>query len=131
MGVVKYLVRCLETACDPVWNSMAKIPWGTLSSAGDQSEYVGQLAKILSDIVPVILRTINEATMSRSFCDKLAEYVRLIFLTNVYSISSNLERKHRAIPAKMHSVVIKCRSICEVGAEQVSLQVLLVSEYRT
>lgn len=54
---------------------MTKIPWSTIESVGDQSEYITAIAQYLEKVVGVI-KGMVAGKYFRSFCDKFVEYVK-------------------------------------------------------
>ncbi|GMQ02030.1 hypothetical protein CsSME_00048453 [Camellia sinensis var. sinensis] len=48
------LVHGLETKFDAEMVAMTRIPWGTLESVGDQSEYINSINMILTSSIPVL-----------------------------------------------------------------------------
>ncbi|KAF9593221.1 hypothetical protein IFM89_020716 [Coptis chinensis] len=48
------LVHGLETKFDAEMAAMTRVPWGTLESVGDQSEYVNSINSILNSSIPVL-----------------------------------------------------------------------------
>ncbi|KAJ3368452.1 Vacuolar protein sorting-associated protein 53 [Allomyces arbusculus] len=98
MAAVKCLVRTLVDgpATDAAWTAMGRIAWGSLAMAGDRSEYVANIIRVLQEVVPVVFSGIAEQAMFKSFCDKVAE----------------------AMPNKFYSVMLKSKPVSEIGAEQ-------------
>ncbi|KAJ3346884.1 Vacuolar protein sorting-associated protein 53 [Allomyces javanicus] len=98
MAAVKCLVRTLVDgpATDAAWTAMSRIAWGSLAMAGDRSDYVAHIIRVLQEVVPVVFSGIAEQAMFKSFCDKVAE----------------------AMPNKFYGVMLKSKPVSEVGAEQ-------------
>ncbi|KAI9032128.1 Vps53-like protein [Hyaloraphidium curvatum] len=105
-GCMLALVRGLENAIEPAWHIMTtKIPWNTMTNTADQSEYVFVIQSAVQSTVPMIKRTLTASKYFRSFCDKVAE----------------------SVFAKFYGSIFRCRSIGEVGAEQMLLDLNAVN----
>ncbi|VAH82550.1 unnamed protein product [Triticum turgidum subsp. durum] len=92
------LVHGVETKFDAEMVAMTRVPWSTLESVGDQSEYVNGISSILSSTVPV-LGSLLSPTYFQYFLDKLAASLGPRFYLNIY----------------------KCKHISETGAQQMLL----------
>ncbi|KAF5179694.1 Vacuolar protein sorting-associated protein 53 a [Thalictrum thalictroides] len=92
------LVNGLETKFDAEMAAMTRVPWGTLESVGDQSEYVNAINSILSTSIPV-LGSLLTPIYFQFFLDKLAASLAPRFYQNIY----------------------KCKHIPETGAQQMLL----------
>jgi hypothetical protein len=96
MKALMTLVHGLETKFDAEMVAMTRVPWSTLESVGDQSEYVNGVSSILSSSIPV-LGNLLSPTYFQYFLDKLAASLGPRFYLNIY----------------------KCKHISETGAQQV------------
>ncbi|XP_043700892.1 vacuolar protein sorting-associated protein 53 A [Telopea speciosissima] len=92
------LVHGLETKFDAEMAAMTRVPWGTLESVGDQSEYVNGINSILTSSIPV-LGSLLSPVYFQFFLDKLAASLGPRFYLNIY----------------------KCKHISETGAQQMLL----------
>ncbi|KAK9088536.1 hypothetical protein Scep_027618 [Stephania cephalantha] len=92
------LVHGLETKFDAEMAAMTRVPWGTLESVGDQSEYVNGINSILASSIPVLGRLLSPIYF-QFFLDKLAASLAPRFYLNIY----------------------KCKYIPETGAQQMLL----------
>ncbi|EEF29853.1 vacuolar protein sorting-associated protein 53 A [Ricinus communis] len=92
------LVHGLETKFDAEMAAMTRVPWGTLESVGDQSEYVNSINMILTSSTPV-LGSLLSPVHFQYFLDKLASSLGPRFYTNIF----------------------KCKQISETGAQQMLL----------
>ncbi|KAI4965794.1 hypothetical protein ZWY2020_048177 [Hordeum vulgare] len=92
------LVHGVETKFDAEMVAMTRVPWSTLESVGDQSEYVNGISSILSSTVPA-LGSLLSPTYFQYFLDKLAASLGPRFYLNIY----------------------KCKHISETGAQQMLL----------
>nr|XP_043630571.1 vacuolar protein sorting-associated protein 53 A-like [Erigeron canadensis] len=92
------LVNGVETKFDTEMVAMARVPWGTLESVGDQSEYVNSINMIISGSVP-ILGSLLSPIYFQFFLDKLASSLGPRFYVNIF----------------------KCKHISETGAQQMLL----------
>ena len=114
--VINVAVRVLSTGLEAKLltqlDVMTKLPWGTWSDVGDQSDYIAQIHQACMDTVPLLRKTLSE-TYFRSFCDSFVT----TFLPNYTKY--------------LH----KCRSISELGAQQLLLDTqslkTMMSELRT
>lgn len=92
------LVHGLETKFDAEMAAMTRVPWGTLESVGDQSEYVNGINMILTSSIPV-LGSLLSPIYFQYFLDKLASSLGPRFYANIF----------------------KCKQISETGAQQMLL----------
>lgn len=92
------LVHGLETKFDAEMAAMTRVPWGTLESVGDQSEYVNGINMILTSSIPV-LGSLLSPIYFQFFLDKLASSLGPRFYLNIF----------------------KCKHISETGAQQMLL----------
>lgn len=92
------LVHGIETKFDGEMVAMTRVPWATLESVGDQSEYVNGINSILTSSIPVLGRLLSP-TYFQYFLDKLAASLGPRFYLNIY----------------------KCKHISETGAQQMLL----------
>lgn len=92
------LVHGLETKFDAEMAAMTRIPWGTLESVGDQSEYINSINMILTSSIPVLGRLLSPIYF-QFFLDKLASSLGPRFYLNIF----------------------KCKHISETGAQQMLL----------
>ncbi|XP_031282145.1 vacuolar protein sorting-associated protein 53 A-like [Pistacia vera] len=92
------LVLGLETKFDVEMAAMTRVPWGSLESVGDQSEYVNGINMILTSSIPA-LGSLLSPIYFQFFLDKLASSLGPRFYANIF----------------------KCRHISETGAQQMLL----------
>ncbi|KAK4487800.1 hypothetical protein RD792_005511 [Penstemon davidsonii] len=92
------LVQGIETKFDTEMAAMTRVPWGTLESVGDQSEYVNVINTILNASIPVLGRLLTPLYF-QFFLDKLASSLGPRFYLNIF----------------------KCKLISETGAQQMLL----------
>ncbi|WOK91709.1 hypothetical protein Cni_G00400 [Canna indica] len=92
------LVHGLETKFDAEMTAMTRVPWATLESVGDQSEYVNGINSILASSIPM-LGSLLSPTYFQFFLDKLAASLGPRFYLNIF----------------------KCKHISETGAQQMLL----------
>ncbi|KAI3470444.1 hypothetical protein Pfo_027107 [Paulownia fortunei] len=92
------LVHGIETKFDAEMAAMTRVPWGTLESVGDQSEYVNGINTILTASIPV-LGSLLSPIYFQFFLDKLASNLGPRFYLNIF----------------------KCKHISETGAQQMLL----------
>ncbi|KAL6552904.1 HIT domain protein [Orobanche hederae] len=92
------LVHGIETKFDAEMVAMTRVPWGTLESVGDQSEYVNSINTILTASIPVLGRLLSPIYF-QFFLDKLASSLGPRFYLNIF----------------------KCKHISETGAQQMLL----------
>lgn len=103
MGVasaaIRGLVRKVEADLEPAWREMRNTSWSKLQGVNDQSPYVAELLRRVSDRAGEILAVLHKQQYARAFCDNLVE-----LLANAYTAN-----------------MVQCRPVSEVGAEQVTL----------
>ncbi|KAL7148335.1 hypothetical protein ABFS83_06G171600 [Erythranthe nasuta] len=92
------LVHGIETKFDVEMAAMTRVPWGTLESVGDQSEYVNGINTIFTASIPVLGRLLSPIYF-QFFLDKLASNLGPRFYLNIF----------------------KCKQISETGAQQMLL----------
>ncbi|KAK4480319.1 hypothetical protein RD792_013388 [Penstemon davidsonii] len=92
------LVHGIENKFDAEMAAMTRLPWGTLESVGDQSDYVNGINTILASSIPVLGRLLTPLYF-QFFLDKLASSLGPRFYLNIF----------------------KCKHISETGAQQMLL----------
>ncbi|XP_050237377.1 vacuolar protein sorting-associated protein 53 A isoform X2 [Mercurialis annua] len=92
------LVHGLETKFDAEMAAMTRVPWATLESVGDQSEYVNGINMIVTNSIPV-LGSLLSPVYFQYFLDKLASSLGPRFYANIF----------------------KCKQISETGTQQMLL----------
>lgn len=92
------LVHGIETKFDTEMVAMTRVPWASLESVGDQSEYVNGINSILASSIPT-LGSLLSPTYFQYFLDKLAAALGPRFYLNIY----------------------KCKHISETGTQQMLL----------
>ncbi|GAB2282377.1 HIT domain protein [Dionaea muscipula] len=92
------LVLGLETKFDAEMGAMTRVPWATLESVGDQSEYVNGINTILTTSIP-LLGSLLSPIHFEFFLDKFASSLGPRFYQNIF----------------------KCKQISETGAQQMLL----------
>ncbi|KAK6791718.1 hypothetical protein RDI58_010799 [Solanum bulbocastanum] len=92
------LVHGIETKFDSEMAAMTRVPWSTLESVGDQSDYVNGINLILTSSIPV-LGSLLSPIYFQFFLDKLASSLGPRFYHNIF----------------------KCKQISETGAQQMLL----------
>ncbi|XP_027176359.1 vacuolar protein sorting-associated protein 53 A isoform X1 [Coffea eugenioides] len=92
------LVHGIETKFDAEMLAMTRVPWSTLESVGDQSEYVNGINTIFSSSIPA-LGTLLSSIYFQFFLDKLAS----------------------SLPPRFYSNIFRCKQISETGAQQMLL----------
>ncbi|CAN4101828.1 unnamed protein product [Withania somnifera] len=92
------LVHGIETKFDSEMAVMTRVPWSTLESVGDQSDYVNGINLILTSSIPV-LGSLLSPIYFQFFLDKLASSLGPRFYHNIF----------------------KCKQISETGAQQMLL----------
>lgn len=101
---IKKLVGKVESSCDYAWREMTNSNWGKLETVGDQSSYVSELQKNITNETTNILKYINKDLYIRMICDKVVDSTMTAFLFNV----------------------VRCRPISEVSSEQMLLDLYVL-----
>ena len=96
---IQAIVRLICSSLAPPLQSMTKISWATMQTVGDQSEYVTNIATILSRNVKDIRKLITNVKHFKWFCDKFVDSFVPMFVKNIHL----------------------CKPISEAGAEQMLL----------
>ncbi|DBB02539.1 hypothetical protein WJX82_000485 [Trebouxia sp. C0006] len=92
------LILAVETRLDAALQQMIRVPWATLETVGDQSEFVNVFSKVLGQIGPRIGASLN-GNYFRFFCDKLAN----------------------SFTPRFYEYIFRCRKIGEAGSQQLLL----------
>ncbi|KAL4452083.1 hypothetical protein ABPG75_007745 [Micractinium tetrahymenae] len=92
------LLLGIETRLEGALAAMARISWGSMEMAGDQSEYVGAFRTVLLDC-GARLGPAMPANYFRFFCDKLL----------------------RSFAPRHYENVFRCRKISDIGCQQMRL----------
>lgn len=75
---IQALVREVNSCLQPSFISMSKIPWSSMNSVGDQSEYVVSLSNVLCNLIQIIRKTVTNSKQFKWFCDKFVEFVQCL-----------------------------------------------------
>jgi hypothetical protein len=78
---------------------MRNFPWARLETVSDQSGYVGEMVRVVSEGATRVLRLVAKPQYARAFCDNVVEAAVLGYCSSVF----------------------QCKPISEVGAEQMLL----------
>ncbi|KAG0239768.1 Vacuolar protein sorting-associated protein 53 [Actinomortierella wolfii] len=93
------LVQSIDSTYESALTAMSKVPWATLESVGDQSEYVTTIQQTMRMCVGAIQEYVTNKRYFRTFCDKLVDSFLMRFAGNL----------------------MRCKPIGEIGAEQMLL----------
>ena len=96
-AAVRGLVRRVEVDLEPCWREMRNMAWGKIDTCADQSSFVGDLQRRITDRSSEILSMLHKPQYARAFADNLVELLANAYLVNI----------------------VQCRPISEGGAEQV------------
>lgn len=66
-------MRNLEQAFEQQFIQMTRLPWGTMDTVGDQSDYISRALDIIKRNVTVSGRIIANKRYFRTFSDRFAE----------------------------------------------------------
>lgn len=64
-------LRELESACEPVFGTMARTLWTTLHQVSGQSAYTGELVKVVEQVVELVKPLVEQKKYLRNFFDKV------------------------------------------------------------
>lgn len=92
------LILAVETRLDGALQQMTRMPWATLETVGDQSEFVNVFSKVVGQVGPRIGASLNN-NYFRFFCDKLAN----------------------SFTPRYYEYIFRCRKIGEAGSQQLLL----------
>ncbi|PRP88723.1 heat-intolerant 1 [Planoprotostelium fungivorum] len=95
-GTVNRMVSLLEAKLDPQLAAMTRIPWATLASAEDQSQYVNAIGSIIKNLVPTYSSSLNDIKHYWDFCDQF----------------------WMSFPETLCNNIFKCRQIGDTGVQQ-------------
>ena len=98
-AAVRALVKQVEHDLEPIWREMRNMPWSTLESAGDSSNYITEMLRLINERSSEILKYVHKQQYTRAYCDNLVDSMASLFVTNIGT----------------------CKPISEVGAEQMLL----------
>lgn len=98
------LVNKIHAACEGPFREMVNTNWSKLEVVGDQSSYVSELRRKVEDETTTILDYVQKELYCRMLCDKTVESITSEFL----------------------QMVVYCRPISEVSAEQMLLDLYVL-----
>ena len=101
-ATVRALVRRVEVDIEPVWREMRNTGWSKMDSVGDRSSYVEEMLRRIKGNAAETLGMLHKPQYARAYCDNLVEMIANTYLANIF----------------------QCKPISEVGAEQVSLDLM-------
>ncbi|KAI8076866.1 Vps53-like protein [Halteromyces radiatus] len=93
------VVRGLMSSFETQFQQMIRLPWATMDTVGDQSDYVTQIQESATGHLTVVGKTIANKRYFRTFYDRLADTFLTKYIINIF----------------------KCKVISEIGAEQLLL----------
>lgn len=64
------ILKELENACEPAFNAMSRIAWGSISLVSGQSAYVNDLVKAMEQVADMIKPLVEQKRYLRNFFDK-------------------------------------------------------------
>lgn len=105
-AAVRALVKKVEIEIEPIWREMRNMPWATLESVGDSSNYVSEILRILGLKASEILRYLHKQAYARTFCDNLVDAMASLYISNIGM----------------------CKPVSETGAEQMLLDYYALKE---
>lgn len=115
------MLRELESACEPHFNTLSRTPWVTVKQVSGPSAYVQDLTNVIEQITETIKPVVEQKKYSRNFFDKISTYVilgaRILERTDGSLLSST-------VFAKFTNALVRSRPLLEIGAEQVKREVL-------
>lgn len=92
------MLQELETACEPAFAAILKIPWSNIENVSGRSAYVVDLVSSIKSVAEIVRERIESQKYMRNFSDKAVGVVMKRFT----------------------GAVVKSRPLKKVGAEQVS-----------
>ncbi|KAJ1915024.1 Vacuolar protein sorting-associated protein 53 [Mycoemilia scoparia] len=96
---IKQLVKQVEAMCAGAFSSFREIPWNTLSTVGDQSDYITEIASVLDQAIVSVRQGLSNPKFFRTFCDKFSE----------------------SLIDQYRKLIESCQRVSEIGAEQLLL----------
>jgi len=96
---IKALVQIIEFKLEPALVQMIRIPWATLETVGDQSNYINEVTTIIDQTSTVYKQWIMNEHHYRFFCDSFCSSFIPLLTQQLY----------------------RCRRLSEVGAQQLML----------
>ncbi|CAO3673961.1 unnamed protein product [Rhizopus microsporus] len=93
------IIKSIDQVLDTQFLQMTRLPWGTMDSVGDQSDYVTQIMDIIKRYTTIIGKTVSNKRYYRTFCDRFAEWLITKYIAQIF----------------------RCKPISEIGAEQLLL----------
>ena len=82
------MLKELENACEPAFNTMSRISWSVLNLVSGQSPYINDLVQAVEQVVETIKPLIDQKKYLRNFFDKAARYVICMSLRSILPITS-------------------------------------------
>lgn len=99
--------------------------WGAIENVGDQSEYVDQCSKVLSDAIQTIGPLISSnhfrffiEKFAGNFCPKCAS-----LLTPAIDALSNPSHSRSRLASRLYANIFRCKRFNETGAQQLLLDI--------
>lgn len=73
-AAILVLVKELENACEPAFNSMSRVAWATINSVSGPSSFMDDLVKGIEQVTETMKPSIEQKKYLRNFFDKAATY---------------------------------------------------------
>ncbi|TFK44162.1 Vps53-like protein [Crucibulum laeve] len=101
------MLREVETASDPFFNTMARTSWNTVNQVSGPSAYSEELVKAIEQVVDVVRGRVEQKKYLRNFMDKACSLI-LVKFTNA---------------------LVRSRPLKEIGAEQLLIDLQTIKAY--
>ncbi len=69
------MIRELESACEPHFNTLSRTPWSTVKQVSGQSVYIQDLLKAIEQIAETVKSIVEQKKYARNYFDKISRYV--------------------------------------------------------
>nr|VWO97163.1 Chloride channel protein [Ganoderma boninense] len=95
-AAIGVMIRELESACEPHFNTLSRTPWSTVKQVSGQSVYIQDLLRAIEQIAETVKPILEQKKYTRNYFDKISSTVF----------------------AKFTNALVRSRPLLEIGAEQ-------------
>ncbi|KAM5534575.1 hypothetical protein V8D89_011779 [Ganoderma adspersum] len=103
-AAIGVMIRELESACEPHFNTLSRTPWSTVKQVSGQSVYVQDLLHAIEQIAEIVKPILEQKKYARNYFDKISSTVF----------------------AKFTNALVRSRPLLEIGAEQLLIDLQAV-----
>ena len=120
-AAIGVMIREVESACEPHFNTLSRTSWSTVKQVTGQSVYVQDLLHAIEQIAEIVKPVLEQKKYARNYFDKISRYA---YRHPAADCNSTLfSPLSSTIFAKFTNAIVRSRPLLEIGAEQVRTEI--------